>query len=315
MADYKFIQNHLNGKWVVSAPGRSHRTNVDEKAQVCPFCPGQENYEEELYRVPSITGSTGWQVRVLANKFPFAKHHEVIIHSPDHHKNWDELPFSQVELILQTYRQRHEAHKKDGPHSAEASRGRQVYIFHNRGHAAGESLPHPHTQLVTIPYNIKLDITPLDTELRSKNYTSASLSTSEVRGEVLETEHFYIFCPETSEWPDEVWVAPKQNGGGFGFIKDPEITDMAFVLTRLIQIFDLRHGHEFPFNFYIAPLKNWYLRLIPRTKVVGGFELGTNIIVNTQDPAKTFSFINEHFWEPDKEKIKSHHQAEYRKKV
>jgi UDPglucose--hexose-1-phosphate uridylyltransferase len=133
--------------------------------------------------------------------------------------------------------------------------------------------------------------------------------------DILETEHFLIFCPATSEWPDEVWIAPKQNGGGFGMIKDAEITDLSFVLSRLVGIFDLRHGHEFPFNFYIPPLKNWYLRLIPRGKVIGGFELGTNIMVNTQDPAETFNFINEHFWKPDREKIKSQHLAEYGKKV
>lgn len=360
MSDFEFIQNKNNGKWIISAPRRAKRTNVEKAEALCPFCPGQEIKEEELYRVPSTTGSTGttsttgnennnprdtldtrgtrdtsWLVRVVANKFPFAPNHEVIIHSPDHHKNWDELPFSQVELILKTYRERYNFNKKQAGLPA----GRQVYIFHNRGHEAGESLPHPHTQLVTIPNNIKLDITPLDPELRIKKQELSSndnLSFPRMREsiqrsaqeildprsesgmtetEILETEHFLIFCPLTSEWPDEVWIAPKENGGGFGFIKDAEITDLGFVLSRLIQIFDMRHGHEFPFNFYIPPLKNWYLRLIPRGKVLGGFELGTNIIVNTQDPAETFSFIKEHFWEPDHAKIRSVHQEEYGKKV
>lgn len=101
----------------------------------------------------------------------------------------------------------------------------------------------------------------------------------------------------------------------FGSITDVEVTDLAFVISRLIQIYDLRHGYEFPFNFYIAPGKNWYLRLIPRLKILGGFELGTNIIVNTQDPKETFAFIREHFWSPDPEKIKGEHKAEYLKSV
>ena len=46
------------------------------------------------------------------------QHHEVVIHSPDHHKNFDELPFSQVELILKTYRARHQVNSEKG----------QVYI-------------------------------------------------------------------------------------------------------------------------------------------------------------------------------------------
>ena len=321
MNDYTFLQNKINGKWVISAPRRSHRTNVEKKAGVCPFCPGKEIEEEELYRV----GEGGeWKVRVVSNKFPFAPNHEVIIHSPDHHKNFDELPLSAVELILKTYRERFNFHKNPTERSGQAG---QVYIFNNSGSASGASLAHPHSQLVMIPQNIKLDIAPLDQVIYSVSENSENSESQIVRQSeaqklrntdapsVLKTDHFLVFCPVTSEWPDEVWIAPKQNGGGFGFIKDSEITDMAFILSRLVQIFDLRHGHEFPFNFYIPPLKNWYLRLIPRTKILGGFELGTNIIVNTQKPADTFAFIKEHFWEPDHEKIKNEHQAEYAKKV
>ena len=78
---------------------------------------------------------------------------------------------------------------------------------------------------------------------------------------------------------------------------------------------DLRHGHEFPYNLSIYPYKDWYLRLIPRIKVIGGFEVGTNVFVNTQDPAKTIEFIIEHFDSPDEEKIKTTHRADYRRRV
>jgi UDPglucose--hexose-1-phosphate uridylyltransferase len=336
VADFEFLQNKVNGKWVISAPHRSHRTNASGKTTpICPFCPGREADEDELYRTGGRVGDDQWQIRVISNKFPFAPNHEVIIHSPDHHKSLDELPMSQVELILQTYRQRFDTHKKDG----------QVYILHNSGSQAGASLTHPHSQLVVIPRNVKMDITPLDPTIyrglknpnikirnpkqiqntnnkNSKRFENSNLENSDIVSSfdiratgLLETEHFLMFCPATSEWPDEIWLAPKQSGGGFGFIKDKEITDLSFALVRLIQIFDLRHGSEFPFNFYIPPLKNWYLRLIPRIKILGGFELGTNIIVNTQDPSETFNFVKEHFWKPDHEKIKREHQAEYRKRV
>jgi UDPglucose--hexose-1-phosphate uridylyltransferase len=305
VADFKFLQNKVNNKWVISAPRRSKRTNIENAVDICPFCPGSEVKEEELYQVGE---GADWKIRVIKNKFPFAPSHEIIIHSPDHHKNWDELPFSQIELVLQTYRQRFNFHKNPPAGSGQAG---QVYIFHNRGHAAGESLPHPHTQLVVVPGNVKLDTTPLDQGI----YKQSAVSSRDSGVDVLETEYFLVFCPETSEWPDEVWVAPKVNGGGFGLIKDKEITDLGFVLSRLVQIYDIRYGHEFPFNFYISPLKNWYLRFIPRKKIIGGFELGTNIIVNTQDPAETLGFIREHFWKPDREKIRRKHSVGYGEKV
>ena len=133
--------------------------------------------------------------------------------------------------------------------------------------------------------------------------------------EVKETEHHLIFAPLSSEWPDEVWIAPKRDGLLYSEISDAEITDLAKSIYRLIQIFDLRHGHEFPFNFYISPHRGWYLRIVPRLKNLGGFEIGTGISVNTQDPKETIAFIKEHFESPDEEKIRTIHKAQYRKSV
>jgi UDPglucose--hexose-1-phosphate uridylyltransferase len=334
MSDFDFRKHPGTGKPVILAPRRSRRTNTGKKpAEVCPFCIGGEAEDAELYRVGGSSGDSNWKIRVIPNKFPFTPHHELIIHSPDHHKNFDELPFEQVELIFETYRQRFKAHESHG----------QVYIFHNRGHAAGESLPHPHTQITVVPNSVKLDILPLDmgiyaqiqsSKFKVQNYNSklkrssskklltfnfklltSSKKVTPTDLDFLETDHFLIFCPATSDWPDELWVTPKSPHGLFGSLADKEVTDLAFVVSRLIQVFDMRHGYEFPFNFYISPGRNWYLRLIPRLKILGGFELGTNIIVNTQDPKETLAFLKEHFWRPNAEKIKGEHKAEYLKSV
>ncbi|HSX40454.1 MAG TPA: hypothetical protein VLF68_02475, partial [Candidatus Saccharimonadales bacterium] len=276
---------------------------------VCPFCLGREKDEEELYRVGGQKGDAGWQIRVLPNKFPFAPVHEVIVHSPDHHKSFDELPMSQTQLILQTYRQRFQTHQSQG----------QVYIFHNHGEGGGESLPHPHTQLVVIPNDVKMDLPRLDPSAYSgigPSPLDESTSQSQPQEQPkVETMHFYLFCPRTSQWPDEVWIAPKTRGRNFAEITDGEISDLSQTLVRLIHILDLRHGHEFPYNFYIYPGGDWYLRLIPRQKALGGFEIGTGIFVNTQDPLDAIRFIKEHFEHPDDEKIKRENQADYSRSV
>jgi len=51
-------------------------------------------------------------------------------------------------------------------------------------------------------------------------------------------------------------------------------------------------GADFPFNFYIYPGGDWYLRLIPRVKTPGGFEIGTGILVNTTDPKQATKKIS-----------------------
>ena len=290
--DFKFIQNEVSKKWVISAPRRAKRPDIAKGEEPpCPFCPGRELEDKEVYRIGGKANDQNWQVRVVNNKFPFAPIHEVIVHSPDHHKSFDELPLSQSELVLKTYRQRFQVHQDKG----------QVYIFHNHGQAGGESLPHPHSQLAVIPDFIKLDMTPVDFSPKKEAFH--------------ETEHHLIFAPLSSEWPDEVWIAPKRDGLLYSEISDAEIKDLAKSLYRLIQIFDLRHGHEFPFNFDISPQKGWYLRIVPRLKNLGGFEIGTGISVNTQDPKETIAFIKEHFESPDEEKIRTVHKANYRKSV
>lgn len=279
MSEFNFIQDPRSKKWIIRAPKRAHRP--DQASGTEPVCPFENNSYEHVFGLNDV--------KVVANKYPFAPVHELIIHSKDHHKNFGELPLDYVEDIFRVFYERFIAHKDKG----------QVYIFNNHGENAGETLPHPHTQLVVIPNEVKLDIPVL------------SLQSEETK----ELSSLYIFCPDSSDWPDEVWIAPKREGRGFDEANTDELKELAFALSRLIQILDLRHGQQFPYNFYIYPGEGWYLRLIPRVKLLGGFEVGTKVFVNTQVPSETFKFIAEHFDNPDFEKIKSQHRADYEKGV
>lgn len=290
MADFQFLRDLSWNKWVILDPKRAKRPNISKKiVPHCPFCIGSEMADTEVFRLGGNPGDSNWQIRVIKNKYPFAPVHELVIHSPDHHKNIDELPEDHVENIFTVFQQRYQTHEKKG----------QVYIFHNRGELAGESIPHPHTQIVVIPREVTLEIRPL----------------LQPDGEVQATDLFTIFCPMVSQWPDEIWIAPKRTKQKFGSVQQEEIIDMSFIMKRLISIMSIRHGEAFPFNFYIYPGKDWYMRLIPRSKLLGGFEVGTNVWVNTQDPKDTIRFIKNHFVNPNVDLIRREHMAEYRKGV
>jgi UDPglucose--hexose-1-phosphate uridylyltransferase len=287
VSDFTFLKNALTKRWVISAPRRAKRPDVAEsKVLSCPFC---HNHEKAIWQIGE---GDSWQVKVVNNKYPFAPIHELVIHSPEHTKNFEKLPIRHIVLILVAYRHRYNEHSRHG----------QVFIFHNRGRKAGESLLHPHTQITVIPDEVYLDIPPLQSVIGDmKN--------------ALSTDHFKVFCPEKSQWPDEVWVAPKRLDAAFGEISDDEIDDLAHILFSLVTIFDLRYEHDFPFNFYISPGNHWYLRLTPRKKTLGGFEVGTGVMVNTQKPSETIDFIKIHFDQPDIARILKEHRADYHKRV
>jgi len=284
MSDFKFIKSTTGG-WIISAPKRGHRPNqIIGGEPECPF----EIIDGKIGDVAPLFILN--QVKVIPNLYPFTSIHEIVIHSDDHRKNLGELDYSLAEDIFKTFQLRFQKYQKYG----------QVYIFHNFGKVAGASLPHPHSQLNLVPFDVELEVPPLRFML---NHDLKMLS------------EFYIFCPSNSIWPDEIWVAPKKEGGLYSSATSNEIKELSFIVSRLTQIYTMRYENDFPFNFYIYPGERWYLRIIPRLKTLGGFEIGTNISVNTQSPHETFKFIEENFDNPDFEKIREIHQAHYRKSV
>jgi galactose-1-phosphate uridylyltransferase len=75
--------------------------------------------------------------------------HEVIIESPRHDQTIGTLPCSQLELVLNCYRERFCALLED-------PRIELVTIFRNHGEQAGTSLIHPHSQLISTPAGFEL---------------------------------------------------------------------------------------------------------------------------------------------------------------
>lgn len=256
----KFVPDITTSRWVIIAPGRVARPKQGEVGEkFCPFCSGNEALTPpEVFRIgEGESNKPGWQVRVVPNKFPITDIHEVIIHSPDDKKDLDELPPEQVELVFKAFRERYQTH---APHG-------NVLIFSNRGEHAGASLLHPHSQLVVIPHQITLEAITLEP----------------TQNLVLENTHFSVFCPDFSQWPYEVWIAPKARDKVFGEIGDDQIFDLVGILKNVLVKL-LKKFPDLQYNFYIYHAKDWYLRVIPRLVHRAGFELGTGLSVNIVDP-------------------------------
>lgn len=293
MPDFKFVNIPSLENWVILAPKRSKRPDIHGKKtkHFCPFDVGREKNDIEVFRIGGEEGDKKWSVRVVKNKFPFAPIHEVVVHTPEHVDSLSKLPVQQVKLVIESLVNRFNTHVRDGT----------VVIFSNSGHDSGESIQHSHSQVAVVPREVPVVVPALEEYL-------------DYRSEFLKVKDFELVSPPYSQWPDEVWVVPTERGKLFGEINYSEMESLAYILKRLITIFEVRHGEEFPYNSYIYPRRDWYLRLMPRAKIAGGFEMATGIFVNTQDPEDTMTFIKNHFAEEDEEKIKKH-KADYRKGV
>src|SRR3989338_1825860 len=292
MPDFKFAHIPSLENWIILAPRRAKRPDIHEKrGAFCPFDPGNEKREPEVYRIGGEPGDANWSVREIKNKYPFAPIHEVIIHTSDHLRSLSDLSVEQVKLVIESFVNRFNTHLRQGT----------VCIFSNSGHDAGESISHSHSQLAVVPKEVPIVVPSLEEFL-------------DYRGEHLLVKDFKIVCPPYSQWPDEVWIVPEDRGKLFGEITYEEMEALAYVLRRLVWIFEARHGQDFPYNFYIYPRRDWYVRIMPHAKIPGGFEIATGIFVNTQDPRDTMQFIKKHFFEEEEEKIKLS-PAEYRRGV
>jgi UDPglucose--hexose-1-phosphate uridylyltransferase len=277
----KFVPDIRSNRWVIIAPARVSQPHdnvaTPDKVGACVFCPGNEKVNPvELFRIGGQPGDDRWQIRVIPNKFPFMDYHEVIIHSPDHLKDIHDLPLPQVELILKTYRERYNYHV--------SSQHGQVMIFHNHDVHAGASIKHSHTQLAVVPRQINLD----------------TISREPVQNEVARTKNFVAYCPDFSQWPYEIWLAPINRLTVFGSITDEEITDLAPFLQNILAFIHEKftgdhpvmkqpmdrcdETGDVPYNYYIYHGPDWYLRVIPRLVHRAGFELGTGLSVNIVDP-------------------------------
>jgi len=277
----KYVPDIKTKRWVIISTGRKARPSQDAPKpalKACPFCNGNESMTPpEVYRLgPGETDKPGWLVRVVPNLYPITDTHEVIIHSTDHEHDIEDLPTEQVTRILAAYRDRYRAHEDDG----------QVIIFCNHGFAAGASLTHPHSQLVVIPKQINMD----------------AVEREPVANVVNDNHHFVTYCPDFSQWPFEVWIAPKEeNGGKFSSLPDGHIADLSEVLQDALRhiraaqekghIKSVHEQGQFVYNFYIYHSTNWFIRITPRFVHRAGFELGTGLNVNVADPTEAAEIL------------------------
>ena len=321
MSEYRY--NLITNRWIILSAQRGHRPSdfsrcyspsISEYDENCPFCPGQEKMTPpEIFALrptPTKPDSPGWTIRIVPNKYP-ALHeksegrqdhlstvqpalgrHEVLIESPRHNASFDQHDFEHARQICHTLRRRYLYHQKN-------RQTRLISIFYNHGPASGASLAHPHFQLMAqyiIPSRLKGQIEHCQNYWREHQQNVFDVVIQNERADksrlVAENQSFIAFCPYASMTSYELYLIPKINQSHFGMIPDDLLDDFTRLLRHVLQ--RLRHNLNDPdYNlvFHTAPSDHqdyhgfrWYVQLYPRLNVSGGFELATDVYINTLSP-------------------------------
>ncbi len=328
------------GYWTIISTERSQRPVAPRQRAVsdereCPFCEGHESRTtSEVYaarREGTKPNGPGWDVRTIASKTPIlssdaaldrygeglydlmegAGHHEIIVESPKHKHDLDELAPAEIEKVVGVWARRILDLAKD-------PRFKFALLFKNHGVISGQGqdiVRHSRSQLIAlpiIPKRVKEELLAAkahyDRRERCVFCDVLRQETSDRSRIVAENDSFLAFCPFASRAPFEIWILPKRHSPDFGQIASTETPAFASILkdtlSRLRNLLD-----DPPYNtiLHTAPYRHgkkeywktldedyhWYYQISPRLTRAAGFEWGTGIHINPTPPEEAARLMRE----------------------
>jgi UDPglucose--hexose-1-phosphate uridylyltransferase len=313
----------VTGRWVIISTDRQKRPNdfrlerpVVLGREQCPFCPGRE-----LLTPPEILSyrqnggppnSSGWDLRVVPNKFPALQvegtidrtgdgmfdrmngigAHEVIIETPDHDRTLAAMSEPEIERVLWAYRERMLDLKRD-------IRLRYILVFKNHGGAAGATLEHTHSQLIALPVVPDFVREEIDGARRHYAIKERCVFCDIVhqdleaqRRVILENADVVALAPYAPRFPFETWLLPRRHGARFEEAPRHEYESLARALKGVLQRMDRALEsppynlilHTSPFSEDASAVYHWHVEIMPKLSRVAGFEWGTGFYINPTSP-------------------------------
>jgi UDPglucose--hexose-1-phosphate uridylyltransferase len=287
----------LTGEPILFAPERRERPNAFEgeasaEPGVCPFCPGNEH--ETPPEVARSGTAARWDVRVVPNRYPaVGLHglrgvHEVVIESPRHDATFASMSSAQRTRVLRAYRERFAAHRRDRSI-------RHLVIFRNDGARSGQSLAHPHAQIIGLPFipdRIRREASLMRSRKRKDLPCLICRALDEEELRIDSNEAFAAIAPKASRSPYAIRIVPTRHAADFGQTNDREVELLDSILERVLGAINALLGTP-PYNMVVqsAPMRSasadafhWWIDVLPRLTTDGGFELATGIPINIVTP-------------------------------
>jgi len=307
-------KDYLLDRWVIISEKRAkrprefHRKREKKHDKNCVFCRGNENLTpKETYRVEE---NGEWIIRCFKNKFPavrkirikksekrfFVKksaygYHEVIVDSPYHNKQLDDLPEEHIKKLLEVFINRIKELSKD-------KKIQYVAVFKNHERDAGTSIIHSHCQIIAYNHKPSYLIEKVKAVARFKRKYKKCPYCEILKKEAESERRCYItktcvsFAPFASRYSYEIAILPKRHVHSIVELNEEELRDMAFIIKRVLV--KLRKINA-PYNLYLhnAPDHkdlHFQLKINPRLNIFGGFELETRTVINPVSPEEAARF-------------------------
>ena len=225
--------------------------------------------------------------------------HEVFIECGDHLSSLTQLSTDHIRLIIDAYQQRLRYHRKQAGL-------RYGVVFKNSGSAAGATLSHLHSQLITTSF-MPTEIQRLGE--RWQNFGQrhgicpiCSMIDREIADGsriVWESEQLVAICPYASRCPYSLSIFPKNHQSQFESDHHSWSDELATHLLRTLKAMENAMPsvsynyviHTSPFREGIGDLFHWRIDLFPRLGKMAGFEWGSGSHINSvlpEEAARTF---------------------------
>jgi UDPglucose--hexose-1-phosphate uridylyltransferase len=306
----------MTGRWVVIAGERSQRPSdflprrlpvEDDPVRPCPFCPSADDADAPV--LSSYGTGPGWQVRVVANRYPafsgnepmVVTHlgpvhtqapasgvHEVLVLSPDHNCSWADLDDDHAALVMDALRDRMIAHSDMGMRYSQA--------VVNSGREAGASIEHPHGQLLTMPFIPGEAANELAGFARFQGncLLCAVIDAEEeaVHRLVFANEEVAVISPFWGGTPYELLIVPRRHEAHLHHAEQVDLAAMGVAVQVAVAALRARLGDvAYNLMFHSAPLRHsgdfhWHVHLMPKVSTRGGFEMGSGVLINVVPPER-----------------------------
>jgi UDPglucose--hexose-1-phosphate uridylyltransferase len=215
----------------------------------------------------------------------------VIIETPKHPQQLQDLSVSHLAELFKVYADRMRAMKRD-------KKINYIIAFKNFGHDAGASIEHAHSQMIGtafVPPHME-DKTVQEHRYQGLygNCPYCDVLREEMRGprKIYADADVVAFAPYAPMHAYEAWIMPRRHVDNVSQLNSAERTAFARALKCILSAV---HRLGVPYNYYFHervgdPDQHLYLKIAPRGALWGSMEIGTGLIINPVPPEDAARF-------------------------